>query len=421
MNKKRLIILILAAFFVCLYIVLFAFRSGANTENDVAAVNDISQSLAEEWDRIENTELPGLKYKIDYVVLDDENHFVKATRDNLNTDLSSAIRNKDTIVDIKSDNKVLGKLIIYNNADAIWQHYKNRLLILSIAAMAIAAALCIIYLIYIDRTIFRPFRKLQGFARHVAAGNLDMPLEMDRGNLFGAFTESFDLMREELNKARENERLANQSKKELVASLSHDIKTPVASIKAVTEVLQLKATDEYQKKQLEIINSKADQINTLITNMFSAALEELQELHVSATEQSSRILYDLIRNADYKQQTDISGIPECIVLADVLRLEQVIDNIISNSYKYAGTSIHVCSVINGKYLEISFKDFGLGVSDEELPFIFNKYFRAKNSSGKGGAGLGLFISKYFMDKMSGDIFCENADGGFIVTLKLLIA
>ena len=71
-----------------------------------------------------------------------------------------------------------------------------------------------------------PFRKLRRFARDVAAGNLDIPLEMDSYGSFGAFTESFGLMREELKKARENERAADQSKKELVASLSHDINTP---------------------------------------------------------------------------------------------------------------------------------------------------------------------------------------------------
>jgi signal transduction histidine kinase len=248
-----------------------------------------------------------------------------------------------------------------------------------------------------------------------------MPLEMDKNNLFGAFTEGFDLMREELNKARENERLANQSKKELVASLSHDIKTPVASIKAVTEVMYIKSADENQKKQLEIINSKADQINTLITNMFNATLEELQELKVTVTEQPSEVLYDLIKNADYNNLANVASIPECIVLLDVLRLAQVIDNVISNSYKYAGTSIYVSARICGKYLEIAFKDYGPGVLEDELPLIFNKFYRAHNSAGKSGSGLGLYISKYIMDKMSGDICCENGDDGFVVMLKLLIA
>lgn len=421
MNIKRLILLIVIALLTCIGITLFAFPYKNKEDVDVAAVNDIAESLAKEWNSIRYTELPCMNYKMDYVVLDNENHLVRATRRGLNNDLSSAIRNRDTIVDIKSNNKVLGKLIIYNNTNIVWQQYRNYLLVFSVSIMFIAAILCILYLVYIDRTIFRPFNKLQGFARHVAEGNLAIPLEMDKGNLFGAFTESFDIMREELNKARENERLANQSKKELVASLSHDIKTPVASIKAVTEVMHIRSTDEKQKKQLEIINSKADQINTLITNMFNATLEELQELKVRVTEQSSQVLYDLIRDADYYSQVNITGISECIIMVDVLRLAQVIDNLISNSYKYAGTSIHVSTLIRGKYLEIGFKDYGVGVTEDEIPLIFNKFYRSKNSEGKSGSGLGLYISKYIMDKMSGDIYCENTGDGFIVILKLPIA
>jgi len=421
MNIKRVVIIIMIALIICTGLTLFAFKHKGKTEIDVAAVNDIAQSLVKTWERLEYAELPCLSYKMDYVVLDNENRFIKATRIGLNNDLSSAIRNRDTIVDIKSEDRVFGKLIIYNNGNTQWMQFRSYLLIFTFCIIIIASVFCISYFAYIDRNILHPFRKLQGFARHVAEGNLDMTLDMDKGNLFGAFTESFDLMREELNKARENERLANQSKKELVASLSHDIKTPVASIKAVTEVMHVKTADENQKRQLEIINSKADQIDILITNMFSATLEELQELKVTVTEQSSQLLYDLIKTADYNRQADITGIPGCIILADVLRLAQVVDNIISNSYKYAGTSIYISSVIRGKYLEISFKDYGGGVSEGEIPMIFNKFYRGNNSKGKGGTGLGLYISKYMMEKMEGDIYCENSEDGFTVVLKLLIA
>jgi signal transduction histidine kinase len=255
----------------------------------------------------------------------------------------------------------------------------------------------------------------------VAAGELDFPLEMDKGNQFGAFTESFDLMRDELAKARENERLANESKKELVASLSHDIKTPVASIKAVSEIMSVKSQNEEEKRQLAIINAKADQINTLITNMFNATLEELQRLSVTVTEESSAMLYDIIKNADYNGSASISHIPECIMLADPQRLQQVVDNIISNSYKYAGTSINVTAVIKDQYLEIEFRDYGQGVSSEEIPLLFHKFYRAKNSSGKNGAGLGLYISKYLMNKMDGNIGCRNTGDGFAVTVKLYIS
>lgn len=421
MNIKRITILIIIVLTVFIGAFYYILLDKNEAKIDVVAVNDITETLAKQWGSLHSAELPGLQYGIDYVVIDHQNNFIIATRNGLNNNLNTAISNQDTIVDIKLNNKVLGKLIIYNSTSEIWKQHRKYLFSFSVSIMILVAIICLAYAIYIDRSIFRPFRKLQSFARHVAQGKLDMPLEMDKGNRFGAFTESFDLMREELNKARENERRANKSKKELVASLSHDIKTPVASIKAVCELMQVKSSDETEKNQLEVINSKADQINILITNLFDATLEELQELQVKATEQSSKLLYSLIKNADYSNQVTIGRIPECIVIIDELRLAQVIDNIISNSYKYAGTSIEASSHIRDKYLEIAFKDYGLGVDDNETPLLFNKFYRAKNSVGKSGTGLGLYISKYLISKMSGDIQCQNVQDGFVVILKLLIA
>jgi signal transduction histidine kinase len=172
---------------------------------------------------------------------------------------------------------------------------------------------------------------------------------------------------------------------------------------------------------LGIINSKADQINILINNIFNATLEELQELKVIVGEIWSTELYDLIKNADYNNRAIVSIIPECIVSVDRLRLLQVIDNIISNSYKYADTSINIIGNIKGQYLELEFKDYGLGIPSEEAPLLFNKFYRGKNSIGKSGTGLGLYISKYLMNKMQGDIEYKATDSGFVLILKLRIS
>ncbi|WP_058302924.1 HAMP domain-containing sensor histidine kinase [Gorillibacterium timonense] len=402
-------------------VILFAFRGSDEEGIDLVAVNDITQSLVEQWGRFDSVEWPGRQYGLDYAVLDNRGDFLGATRSGLNETVDEAIRNRDTIVDITQEGTVLGKLILYNHTREIWGQYRDDLLLLLGVSLVFITLFCLIYAEYIDRSIFRPFRKLQAFARHVAEGKLDMPLEMEKGNGFGAFAESFDIMREELAKARESERMANQSKKELVASLSHDIKTPIASIKAVSEVMMMNARDEEDRNQLDVINSKADQINTLITNLFNATLEELQQLTVAVTEESSAVVGDVIKQVDYLNKATIPSIPECIIRVDRLRFLQVVDNVISNSYKYAGTPIVVSASIKGQYLEMGFKDAGQGVSPDELPLLFNKFYRAKNSTGKSGTGLGLYISHYLMSQMSGEMDCRNVEGGFMVTVRLLLA
>ena len=102
-------------------------------------------------------------------------------------------------------------------------------------------------------------------------------------------------------------------------------------------------------------------------------------------------------------------------------MQQVIDNIISNSYKYAGTNVSIKSQINQGYLELYIRDFGPGISEEELPLLFNKFYRGNNVEGKNGSGLGLYISKYFMENMYGQINCYNRNDGFTVVLKIKFA
>jgi signal transduction histidine kinase len=421
MRIKKAAVLACVILFIGISVIFIAARSIDQAGIGLVEVNDITQSLAEQWGSLDAAALPGRTYGMEYSILDSRGGLVAATRRGLSESVDAAIYNRDTIVDITRNGRFFGKLIIHNDTTALWDKHRDNLLIFFGVTVLFIALFCVIYAGYIDRTIYRPFRKLQAFARHVAEGKLDMPLEMEKGNGFGAFAESFDLMREELAKARESERMANQSKKELVASLSHDIKTPVASIKAVSEVMIMEAEGEEEKSQLEVINSKADQINTLITNMFNATLEELQELTVTVTEESSAVLGDVIRNVDYNNKAIVPPIPECIVKVDQLRFLQVIDNVISNSYKYAGTAIAVTASIRGPYLELEFKDGGQGVSPEEIPLLFKKFYRAKNSAGKSGTGLGLYISHYLMNRMSGELTCRNADDGFVVVVRLLIA
>ena len=266
------------------------------------------------------------------------------------------------------------------------------------------------------RTILRPFQMLEGFAARVASGDLNIPLAMDRKNRFGAFSESFDLMREQLAAARESERLANISKKELVASLSHDIKTPVASIKVMAELYQAKYGET---SEMAAITGKADQIDLLISNLFTATLEELKQLKVSPAEIASTELEEHIRASDYQKKVRPFALPECVVTADSLRFRQVIDNIIGNSYKYAGSGIEVSGGFDGGYFALTLRDFGPGVSAEELSLLCGKFYRAGNAEGKSGSGLGLYLSQYFITEMGGtlELKCE---GGLWVIIRLKI-
>lgn len=385
---------------------------------DTVAINKIINESLNYWDNL--NELDNISFSYDFIILDTNENILYSKGNHKFNSIESTIKKHDTYKDIIKDNKKIGTVIIFThvNDDIIsFKHKISRILLISYVLIVFSF---ILYFYCLYKNILFPFKNLQNFAGQIASGNLDAPLLMDKNNIFGAFTESFDIMREELNKAKEKEYLANKSKKELVASLSHDIKTPTTSIQLISELLLASTDDEKVKSKISTIYNKANEINHLITDMFNAALEELQELNVNVSEEYSYSLETLFKNADYYNLVNISHIPPCIIRTDLLRLQQVINNIITNSYKYADTKIDVTFSLEKYYLKVNIKDYGEGVSTDEIPFLFNKFYRGKNSAIKkqNGSGLGLYISKYLMNKMDGEISCFTETDGFKVELLI---
>lgn len=214
---------------------------------------------------------------------------------------------------------------------------------------------------------------------------------------------------------------ANAGKKELVAKLSHDIKTPVASIKAVSEVGAALAEDEKSKAHYTQIIQKADQINSLVTNLFTATLEELNHLSITPIDLESGELKSMLEGADYLNRAAVPEIPDCLIYADKLRLQQVFDNIFANSYKYAQTDIEVSVQRTGDGLAVVLEDFGGGVDEAELPLLKEKFKRGSNAGNLEGAGLGLYISDYFMQKMNGELLIQNGQNGLRVTVMISLS
>ncbi len=385
-------------------------------EQDTVAVNEVVQTVQDNWKHLDSLTNPTA---LDYVVIDLEGTVLYKTKSGLSENLNMAIRHKDTILDVRA-NGAAGKLIIYNNDKLIYQSEKQTVIFAFIAVIFLQFVICAGFFFYMRRAIIQPFHKLKQFAKRVASGNLDIPLEMDRQNVFGAFTESFDIMRCELKKAKIAEAKANESKKELVAKLSHDIKTPIASIKAASEVGVALSSDKKNRENYGQIIQKADQINTLVTNLFSATLEELQELPVTPSILKSGELQTLLENADYLHRAVIPSVPDCRLFADRLRLQQVFDNVFANSYKYANTPIDVTILTKERCLTVIIEDYGGGIDEAELPFIKEKFRRGGNTKNIEGAGLGLYIADYCMREMKGRLDVENGSAGLRVTIAIAL-
>ena len=330
--------------------------------------------------------------------------------------LHQHIQKRNIIVPVFVGDQMVGSLYFTNDTYTQLQSTRTQFLIIFYSAMGALALAVGIFIFHHHKTITIPFAKLEEFAKAVAAGNLNAPLAMDKENIFGAFTESFDLMRSQLEIARESERQANISKKELVATLSHDIKTPAAAIKIMAELATAK---NGESKELNTIIDKVNTIDSLISNMFNATLEELTQLKVATQDITTQELTEIIHRADFKNMLQPFALPPCILNLDPLRIGQVFDNIINNAYKYGGNSITLGAKILDRTFILYIQDNGPGVPEEELPLLQEKFYRASNAAGQSGAGLGLHLASYLVAEMGGCIGFANC-GGLRVSMEFPI-
>ncbi|MBQ5312157.1 MAG: HAMP domain-containing histidine kinase [Oscillospiraceae bacterium] len=326
---------------------------------------------------------------------------------------------------ITENSRITGSIVITDSGRRFESLRTNIITAYCVCSVLFIAA-ALIFGAYIRRTLILPFVRMKDSASYVAAGDLDRPLEMDRDNIFGAFSESFDIMREELKASRARELSLQKKERELVASLSHDLKTPVTGIKLTSELMaavfsqnegqQITVTEDMTTK-MNNIYKRADEINVLVNDLFSSALEDLGEFKVSCTDEDSSVIADIISRYDDKGLVRTEDIPQVIVRIDKLRLSQVIGNIISNSYKYAGTPIDISYRLDESFLEMTVSDSGEGVADDEIDLITNKFYRGRAHSDKEGSGLGLYIARILMDKMGGELSVIS-DNGLCVTLLI---
>lgn len=283
-------------------------------------------------------------------------------------------------------------------------------------------AVPVIFLIYIYRKFLKPFEELEGFAENIAAGNWDIPLDYQRENYFGKFTWAFDNMRNELKQSKEREREAIEANKLVISTLSHDIKTPVSTIRAYSEFLNIgtsKNPEELQK-YTRIIIQKADEIAERTDDLFVHAISEMNRLDLKLDrvklDDKLREILSLYELSNINLRLLGEPWPDIYVDIDPFRFEQILENIMRNAEKYAPGDLDISLYLESGCAVIRLRDYGDGIAYEDMPFVKNKFYRGENVAGQEGAGLGLFIVNELMDKMEGRLELQNLEPGLGVKL-----
>lgn len=284
-------------------------------------------------------------------------------------------------------------------------------------------ALLLLIGLYCGNNIIRPFEKLADFAEKIAKGDMDISLEYPRTNYFGKFTWAFDNMRREITKARACEKEAIENNKTVIASLSHDIKTPAASIRAYAEALEMgmAADPEKSSRYLEVIMRKCDEVAKLTDDIFLHSISDLDKLKINPEKFEICGFIEKTLSELYADQSDIvyeKPYFTADVNADKGRTAQITENLINNARKYAKTDVNISFTRDDSFVYLHFRDKGKGIPDEDMPFIFNKFYRGNNCGNESGSGLGLFIVRYIAQQSGGDVMLKNHPDGLEAVVSL---
>ena len=280
---------------------------------------------------------------------------------------------------------------------------------------------------YLNRKLIIPFNNIHNLPTELAKGNLSVPIKEEKSKFFGKFLWGMDMLREKLedDKLREYELI--KEKKTLILSLSHDVKTPLSAIDLYVKALKegLYDTDEKKQEVFLGIEKNINEIKGYVNEIAKASREDFLSLDVNNKEV---YLWDIIKMVKMyysekmrKNHTDfiIEETVNCLIYADTDRLVEVLQNVIENALKYG----------DGKKIDISFDEeedcklivvsnTGNSLNEEEIPNLFDSFYRGSNSGNIAGSGLGLYISKELMHKMDGDIYIAVSEDIFKIVLVL---
>lgn len=293
--------------------------------------------------------------------------------------------------------------------------------IIMTALTILFACNCMILSRYLSKKIKIPLKELVKGMEQVKAGERGVKLDFDAESEFVEIRDTFNMMIEELEESRREKEEMERKKSQLLLELSHDIKTPLATIKGYANALESNLVLEEKKDSYyQTIDKKADRVCNLAENMFFMLKMENADFHLQLnredicelTRQICAEFYEDIANAGLSLEIDI---PEqsCYVWADEKALGRVIGNLLSNGAKYnhTGKQVGVCLNVMEKQVELRVWDDGELIPEELRETIFEAFVRGdKARKTDGGTGLGLAISKAIMEKHCGTISYEEYHG-----------
>lgn len=295
--------------------------------------------------------------------------------------------------------------------------------------LGIALITTAVILVYVDSKILRPFNTMSNVSVELAKGNLAADLKEDKNKFYGKFVWGINMLRDNLVSNRKKELQLQKEKKTLILSISHDIKTPLSAIKLYNKALKddLYDTEEKRLEAFEGINRNISDIERYVSEIVTASREDFLNLEANVGEAYLDSIISKIKSLyEDKFETlhtefEVGKYSNYLLKCDADRLNEVLQNFLENAIKYGdGRYVKIRVDEEEDCCLISVTNSGCTITEDELPHLFDSFYRGKNSDRVEGSGLGLYIAKSLMHLMDGDVFARVDGDEFTVVAVVRI-
>ena len=279
----------------------------------------------------------------------------------------------------------------------------------------------------------RYISRISAAMHEIAEGDLNITLDVEGDDEFADMAENLNNMVEELRQLMDKERESERTKNELITNVAHDLRTPLTSIIGYLELLSgpVKLNEEMQKKYLDITYKKSKRLQKLIEDLFGFTKLNYGKISMKVSKVDivkllSQMLEEFYpnfmeKNLAYELQSNVTA---KVITADGNLLARLFDNLINNAIKYGaeGKKVIVKVDATDTIVTVSVTNFGYVIPKDELPLLFEKFYRVEQSrsTNTGGTGLGLAIAKNIVDMHGGTIGVTSDLNGTVFTVKLKV-
>ncbi|MBK5262808.1 MAG: HAMP domain-containing protein, partial [Peptostreptococcaceae bacterium] len=305
---------------------------------------------------------------------------------------------------IITDGKIVGALLLHSPMEGMNGAITRGIKILLIS-LSVALVISLILSFLLAYSFTKPLKKMRGSAVRLADGDFSARTNVSQSDEIGELAAAIDILSEKLNFANMESQRLDALRRDFIANISHELRTPVTVIRGSLEALNDKVITDPQQVELyyEQMLGESIFLQRLVNDLLDLSRLQNTDFNIEMHELSlCEILTDIVRSGQQianQKNIEIKLEKDSIdfnIIGDYDRLRQMFMIIIDNAIKFSPENDTVTVTLKGNKVAIS--DNGPGIEPEDLSYIFDRFYKVKSEDNKNGTGLGLAISKQIADR-----------------------